>query len=300
MDMPTFDQEQINQTIRAALAEDVGSGDVTTTSVVPEGTRARGAFRSRSPGIVAGLQFASRVFAQLPGEVSLQLHVNDGDAMDADMLLATVEGDARTILTGERLALNLLGRLSGIATLTRQFVDAVAGTKAVILDTRKTTPLLRHVERYAVAVGGGTNHRLGLFDQVLIKDNHLAALPIMQEGKDDVVELRVREAVRRARKSFHGLVEIEVDALKHVMAAADAGADIILLDNFTVAECREAVAMRDVRDQQQPHPLLEASGGITLNTVREFAQTGIDRISVGALTHSAVSLDIGLDFDVLA
>jgi nicotinate-nucleotide pyrophosphorylase (carboxylating) len=255
------------------LAEDVGAGDATTDSVVDENVVCEAQIVVKEPGVVCGLHAAAEVYAALGAR--FEPNAQDGDQVDPGTI-ARVEGPARAVLTGERLALNLIGRLSGIATLTRRYVDAVEGTGATILDTRKTTPGLRDLEKEAVRRGGGTNHRRGLDDGVLIKDNHLRLVP------------SIAEAVRRARST--GLsVEVEADTLDQVAEAVDAGADRVLLDNMTPDELRAAVALVAGRAET------EASGGVTLDTVRAIAETGVDFVSVGALTHSARSLDVSLE-----
>ncbi len=266
--------------VRAALAEDLGrAGDITAQACVPADARLTADFVARRGGVVAGLACVRLAMAELDPGVRIDLLSADGQAVPAGTTLVRVSGSARAILTAERTALNLLGRLCGIATLTQDFVDAVAGTSAKITDTRKTTPGLRALEKYAVRCGGGVNHRFGLDDAILIKDNHVAACG------------SVGEAVRRA-KAFAGhlvKVEVEVDSLLQLREALAHDPDVIMLDNFTVDDMREAVKLVDGRIK------LEASGGITLDTVRTFAETGVDVISVGALTHSAKVLDIGLD-----
>jgi len=270
--------------VARALAEDVGAGDVTTLACVPATAQARARLVARTPLTVAGLPLAVAAFHALDPHLDLDLRVPDGAAVPAGDPLLEVSGPARPILTAERVALNFLQRLSGIATLAARFVAAVAGTRARILDTRKTTPGWRALEKYAVACGGGVNHRFGLADLVLIKDNHLAALAGERPNP-------VTAAVARARAARPYLkVEVEADTLEQVRQAVDAGADIILLDNLPPARLREAAALVAGR------ALLEASGGVTLATVREVAETGVDFISVGALTHSAPAADLGLDF----
>jgi nicotinate-nucleotide pyrophosphorylase (carboxylating) len=266
--------------IRAALAEDLGrAGDITAQACVPAETRLTADFAARRGGVVAGLSCIRLTLAELDPTITYDALTADGQAVPAGTTLARVSGNARAILTAERTALNLLGRLCGIATLTQDFVDAVAGTGAKITDTRKTTPGLRALEKYAVRCGGGVNHRFGLDDAILIKDNHVAACG------------SVGEAIRRA-KAFAGhlvKVEVEVDSLVQLQEALAHDPDVIMLDNFTLTDMREAVKIADRR------VTIEASGGITLDTVRAFAETGVDVISVGALTHSAKVLDIGLD-----
>jgi nicotinate-nucleotide pyrophosphorylase (carboxylating) len=272
--------------IRMALAEDFGdAGDRTSLATIPEATYSRAVFVARSVGVVAGLPVAARVCAAVSAELSFTPAVPDGTGTQRGTVLATVSGPLRTILAAERTALNVLQRLSGVASLTRKFVDAASGFKAKMLDTRKTTPGWRLLEKYAVRAGGGTNHRVGLYDGILIKDNHLAGI-----GGD------VRRAVEAARNypGNAGLpVEVEVDTLEQLEVALGVKADIVLLDNMTLEQLRAAVTRRDA---VAPGVLLEASGGVNLSTVRDIAATGVDRISVGALTHSAPALDIGLDY----
>lgn len=261
--------------VRAWLAEDVGSGDVTTDTLVDETATAHAVIVVKEPGVVFGLEVAAAVFAEVG--VTFEPLVEEGARVEPRSI-AEVDGPARGVLTAERVALNLLGRLSGIATLTRRFVDAVEGTGARILDTRKTTPGLRGLEKQAVAAGGGTNHRFSLDDGVLIKDNHLR----LGGG--------VKAAVERMRASGTALpIEVEAETLAQVAEALDAGADIILLDNMTLEELREAVALTAGRAK------LEASGGVRLDTVRAIAETGVDFVSAGALTHSARSVDVSLE-----
>jgi nicotinate-nucleotide pyrophosphorylase (carboxylating) len=262
----------------AALAEDVGAGDVTTEATVDPDAVGRAELLVREPGVVCGLRVAEIVFRSLGDDVSFEPFVDEGERVDeAPETVAVVSGSLRAILTGERTALNFLGRLSGIATLTRRYVDAVAGLDVAILDTRKTTPGLRALEKHAVACGGGRNHRFGLDDGVLVKDNHLLAAG------------SIANAVTRLRRATTLPVEVECDTLEQVGDALGADADAILLDNMTLDELRSAVALTDRRAR------LEASGGITLDTVRAVAETGVDEISVGALTHSARSLDVSLE-----
>ena len=269
-----------------ALAEDLdGAGDRTSTALIPAGQPGRAAFVARTTGVVAGLPAAALVCAAVDEELAFTPTVADDSRVARGVVLATVTGPLQSILVAERTALNFLQRLSGVASLTRRYVDAVAGTRAVVLDTRKTTPGWRLLEKYAVRMGGGTNHRLGLYDGVLIKDNHLAGL-----GGD------VRRAVELARVSpcSGGVpVEVEVDTLEQLEHALAARADIVLLDNMPPDVMRTAVARRDA---VSPGTKLEASGGINLDTIAAVAATGVDRISVGALTHSAPALDIALDY----
>ena len=283
--MKALSANEIRRAVKAALVEDLGAGDATTRATVPRIARARAVLRAREPLVVAGLGFAEAAFRQLAPAVRIKKPVRDGQRVRAGTGLLLVSGPARAILSAERVALNFVQRLSGVATVTAQFTHAVRGTKTQILDTRKTTPGWRRFEKYAVACGGGRNHRFGLYDLVLIKDNHLAAL---RQAKPNAIPA----AVARARKKFPRLkVEVEADTLAQVAQAVAAGADIILLDNMTPAQLRRAVKRVAGRAQT------EASGGVTLKTVRTMARTGVDFISVGALTHSAPAVDIGLDFE---
>jgi nicotinate-nucleotide pyrophosphorylase (carboxylating) len=283
--MGQLTSEQILTAVRSALAEDVGSGDVTTLATVPESAIFKAVMTAREPLVVAGLAFAEATFRELSPDVQIKLAASDGQSLRVGDDLLHIEGSARAVLTGERVALNFVQRLSGIATLTAQFVVAIKGTRAQILDTRKTTPGWRAFEKYAMACGGGHNHRLGLFDLVLIKDNHLAAL--RNESPNAIAV-----AVRRAREKYPQLkVEVEADDLDQVHQAAAAGADIVLLDNMNLIQLRLAVQLVKGRAQT------EASGGVNMASVRSIAETGVDFISVGAITHSARSVDIGLDFE---
>ncbi|MBR4250576.1 MAG: carboxylating nicotinate-nucleotide diphosphorylase [Verrucomicrobia bacterium] len=284
MNLTQLDPQQVQQAVRAALAEDVGIGDATTLALVPAELQSKAVMAARESLTVCGLAFAVEAYRQLDPTVRVTLRAKDGDTLDKGGILLQVEGPSRALLTAERVSLNFLQRLSGVATIARRFVNEVAGTKAKILDTRKTLPGWRMFEKYAVACGGATNHRIGLYDMILIKDNHLVALR-------DARPNAVAAAVARARAAYPQLkVEVEADNLTQVAQAVEAGADIILLDNMTNEMMREAV--QSVRGRA----LLEASGGVNLKTVRGKAETGVDFISVGALTHSAPSVDIGLDF----
>ncbi len=275
---------EIRHAVQLALAEDIGSGDATTLATVPESAVAAAVLRAREPLVVAGLAFAEAAWLELSSQVKIERLARDGQSVKAGEILLRVSGPARALLSAERVALNFLQRLSGIATLTARFVDAIQGTRAQILDTRKTTPGWRRFEKYAVACGGGKNHRLGLFDMVLIKDNHLVAL---QNEKPDAIAA----AVARAREKFPQLkIEVEADTLEQAGQAAGAGADRILLDNMNPVQLGLAVQKINGRAQT------EASGGVTLANVQAIAGSGVDFISVGALTHSARAVDMGLDF----
>lgn len=263
------------------LKEDLGRGDITTQSVVRGGLRARGRFLAKQDFVLCGLEIAEAVFGALDNAIGLESRVYDGDDISAGDEFAKIEGPAAALLTGERTALNIMQRLSGIATLTRAFVTRVEGTGARITDTRKTTPGLRLLEKYAVTVGGGFNHRFGLDDGVLIKDNHIA----LAGG--------VRRAVELARQSSSHLMKIEVEVASQAQLreALAAPADVIMLDNMALEEARESVKL--IRDNN-PAISIELSGGVSLDNVREFAECGVDLISVGAITHSAPAIDISL------
>ena len=276
---------EIRRAVQLALAEDIGSGDATTLATVPANAKAKAVLRARELLVVAGIEFAESAFKQLSPKIKTEKKFSDGMQANAGDTLLTISGPARAILTAERVALNFVQRLSGVATLTSQFVAAIKGTRAQILDTRKTTPGWRRFEKYAVSCGGGCNHRIGLFDMVLIKDNHLAAL---RNEKPNAIAA----AVARAREMFPKLkIEVEADTLEQVEQAVNACADFILLDNMDLKQLRMAVKI--VRGRVKT----EASGGINLETVRAIAGTGVDFISVGALTHSARAVDVGLDFE---
>jgi len=272
----------VDRAVAVALAEDLGeTGDITTEATVPLEARASAIVAARKPGIVAGLQLAEAAFRALDANVSFDVVIPDGGHVEAANAIARVEGNARAVLTAERTALNFLGHLSGIATLTRSFVDKTRGTRAKIVDTRKTTPGLRALEKYAVRAGGGVNHRLGLFDAILIKDNHIIAA-----GGIGPALMRAREAAGHMVK-----IEVEVTTLAELDDALAHSPDALLLDNMPLAMLKEAV------DRVAGRFIVEASGGVNLDTVRAIAETGVDLISVGALTHSAPVLDIGLDFE---
>jgi nicotinate-nucleotide pyrophosphorylase (carboxylating) len=283
--MGLLTDDEIRRAVQLALAEDIGSGDATTLATVPETAVAKAVMKSREPLVTAGLLFAESAFRELSPAVKITRVAADGQALKDGEVLLEIEGPARAILSAERTALNFVQRLSGVATLTAQFVEAVKGTGARILDTRKTTPGCRRFEKYAVTCGGGNNYRLGLHDMILIKDNHLVAL--RHEAPNAIAA-----AVARARARYPKLkVEVEADTLEQVEQAAAARADIILLDNMTLIQLRLAV------DKAKGRAQTEASGGVNLANVRAIAETGVDFISVGALTHSARAVDIGLDFE---
>jgi len=269
---------QLERIINNALEEDIHTGDITTQALQLASRRVSGFLKAKEEMVVCGLQVAERVFRTLDAELAFSSEFSDGVRVASGTILATFTGDASLLLQGERVALNLMQRMSGVATLTSRYVDAVAGTRARIVDTRKTTPGLRVLEKYAVRVGGGINHRTGLYDGVLIKENHIAAAG------------GITEAVKRVRSYIpHTLkIEIETESLEDVREALSAGADIIMLDNMDIKTMEEAVSIIAGR------AIVEASGGVNLSTVRAIAGTGVDIISVGALTHSAPSMDISM------
>ena len=273
----------IKQHVVAALSEDIGRGDATTEALFAADASGRARIIAREPLTVAGVAFAAAVFSELDDEVSIDGHFGDGEKVQSDDCILTVSAQLRSLLTGERTALNYLQRLSGIATQAARYAEAVRGTGVLILDTRKTTPGWRVLEKYAVQCGGARNHRRSLDDMLLIKDNHLAAL----SG-----ECRIEEAIQRARQASPNLkIEVEADTLEQAQQATEAGADIVLLDNMTLEKLRAAVKLINGRAQT------EASGGITLENIREVAETGVNYISAGALTHSAKAVDIAIEVE---
>lgn len=279
----------VDALVRAALAEDVGPGDLTTEWTVPTGARSTAQIVAKEELVVAGVACVEAVFAAVAPAVTLTRTADEGAAVAADSVVLVLEGPTRGILTAERTALNFLGRLSGIATLTRRFAEAVKGTGARIVDTRKTTPGWRHLEKAAVRAGGGKNHRVGLWDMVLVKDNHVDA------AGGVAAAARAAVAARAARVAAGGSaveIEVEVRSLAELEEVLTVGVDRVLLDNMGLATLSEAVAR--VRSRPEPHPVLEASGNVTLETVRGVARTGVDLISVGALTHSAPAADFSL------
>lgn len=273
-----LDNAALDQLVNAALAEDIGPGDATSAAVIDEEARLSAVMATRQPMVLAGLGVAEATFRALDPSVTVLLTAADGDRLDPGARLMTIEGPARALLTAERTALNFVQMLSGIATLARIYADAIDGTGTILLDTRKTIPGLRALSKYASACGGAQNHRMGLYDAVLIKDNHLALAG------------SIAETVQRARAAGNQFVEVECDTLDQVGQALDAGADRILLDNMTLEDLRRAVAMADGRVP------LEASGGVTLETIRDIAETGVTHVSVGRITQSAPACDIGLDY----
>ncbi|MEI6178296.1 MAG: carboxylating nicotinate-nucleotide diphosphorylase, partial [Verrucomicrobiota bacterium] len=273
-------KDPIETLIDLALAEDIGDGDVTSQYFIPADRQARAFVTARRMGVVSGVELAARVFSKVDPQVDVEILIPDGNRVSDGALLIRVEGKARPILTAERTALNFLQRLSGVATLTSRYVELVKGTRARILDTRKTTPGYRMLEKLAVVHGGGTNHRMGLYDRAMVKDNHL----VTDSGAE-----AIQSAIRRLHADKPGIeVELEADSIEQVRVFLTMeGVSHILLDNMHLEQLREAVAARGERIM----PQLEASGGVTLQTVRGIAETGVDFISVGALTHSAPALD---------
>ena len=275
--------------IQLALAEDIGAGDVTSRYFIPEPRRACAFAAVRKDGVVSGVALAASVFSTVDPTLEVEILIPDGSRVAAGALLIRVEGSARSILTAERTALNFLQHLSGVATLTARHVDQVKGTRAQILDTRKTTPGYRFLEKQAVVHGGGTNHRHGLYDRAMVKDNHLVA-----EGGMEAIQVAIN-ALKADKLGVE--VELEADSLEQVEAFLELeGVDYILLDNMSSAQLVKAVELRRGRGK----PQFEASGGITLESLKEIAKTGVDFISVGALTHSAPALDVGLDFETIS
>ena len=275
---------QIEQLIRCALEEDIGAGDITTLSTVPSEARGKGLFRAKRDSVVAGLILIEKIFSFLDDDVEVRRLCRDGDQVVRGTVVAEAEGPVRTLLMGERTALNFLQRLSGTATLTRRYVDAVKDFPCKVIDTRKTTPGFRTLEKYAVRMGGGTNHRFGLYDAALVKDNHIAAAGSIAGAVQQV----------RRQAPFMAKVEVECADLGQVREALEAGADVIMLDNMNTKEMAEAVRLINKR------AWVEASGGITIESLRSVAETGVDFISVGALTHSAPAVDFNMKVATLA
>ncbi|MFI2858930.1 carboxylating nicotinate-nucleotide diphosphorylase [Paenibacillus sp. JSM ZJ436] len=276
--------ENLAADIRSWLREDVGSGDITTLSTIPPGHESKGVIHAKEDGVVAGMPAAKLVFEIVDKDLMFHAHVEDGQEVKKGDILAIVEGSTHHILTGERLALNLLQRLSGIATKTRAFVNALEGLPTRLVDTRKTTPGHRMLEKYAVRIGGGGNHRFGLYDAVMIKDNHIKGA-----GSIGAAVSRSRSVIPHTMK-----IEVETESIAQVQEALAAGADIIMLDNMDDSQMKEAVSLIK---GHSPHVMTEASGNVTLETVRQIASSGVDVISVGRLTYSFQSLDISLDLN---
>src|SRR5271165_1240191 len=277
---PSLDIEDTRRVIQAALAEDVRSGDITSSAVIPADLRFHGVMRARHAMVIAGLPVARETFRMVVPDASFRALATDGDAVPAGAVLVEIDGPAQGLLTAERTALNLLQILSGIATATRQYVERIRGTDCILLDTRKTIPGLRRLSKYATRCGGAQNHRMGLFDAILIKDNHIAVCG------------GIFEAVRKAKLAARELtIEVECDTLAQVREATEAGVDIVLLDNMSLDQLRQAVALVAGRAKT------EASGGVTIETIAGIAATGVDFISVGRITQSAPAVEIGLDWN---
>lgn len=278
--------KNLNSIIKLALNEDIGAGDITTNSIISSYKNAEAILLTKSEGIISGLEVAEKIFKLLDKKVSFKKFVNDGDRVNKNQVVALIKGTARAILTGERTALNFLQRMSGISTLTNQFVSEINHTKTKILDTRKTSPCLRYFDKYAVRVGGGINHRFGLFDMVLIKDNHIAVSGSITNAVNNC-----RNFLKKKKKKV--LIEVETKNLDEVAEALKCSVDIIMLDNFSVAQMKKAVELINGKIK------VEASGGVNLKTVKKIAETGVDFISIGAITHSVKAMDISLDIRIL-
>lgn len=291
-----FDFEEIKDIVQLAIKEDIGTGDITSRIFIPEGSESDGMLIAKETGIIAGLPVVGYVLSQIDKNLFFTVNIEDGSRVEKGSVIASVKGLTLSLLSAERLALNFLQRLSGIATATSKFAERVRGYKTQILDTRKTTPGWRYLEKYAVKIGGGANHRMGLYDQILIKDNHLEIME-SEKGNGDISSL-----VKKARKQIANevLIEVEVEDLCQIKNMVDAGVDIILFDNMAPSKINEAVKMvkefGNSSDARTGRALLtEASGNITIKNVEEYAKAGVDRISVGMITHSAKALDISFD-----
>ena len=283
--------EAILTIIRGALKEDIGRGDITSSIVIPPGFKVSACIYFKEDGVLCGADIAETVFSLLSADIRIKVNAKDGDFIEKGKAIIYLEGPANAILSGERVALNFLGHLSGIATKTRMYADKLKPFNVMLMDTRKTTPNLRILEKYAVKSGGGHNHRFGLFDQVLIKDNHLAILKRNSKNKiKPFIESAVKDARKKVTKNVK--VEIEISNLEEFKKVLSSNPDIIMLDNMPPAVIKEAVILRNTH---KPKILLEASGGITLDNISEYAKTGVDMISVGALTHSVKSIDVSLE-----
>ena len=294
--------EKIDALIQLAIQEDIGTGDITTVNLIPDSLIVEGVFIAKESGVIAGMPVVEYFFSRLDKDVSLQQRIKEGTCVNKGEAIANIKGSAKTLLSGERIALNFLQRLSGIATITAKFVERIKPLKTAVMDTRKTIPGWRYLEKYAVAMGGGVNHRMGLYDQALLKDNHLDILkvetglkPVSTSSHISIIEKAVSALREKTKRGI--LVEVETRTLEEVADALKAGVDIILFDNMNIAQLEEAVKMvKNWKPSKGKHkPLAEASGNITMENVRLVAQTGVDRISVGAITHSAKALDISLE-----
>lgn len=293
-----FVPEKIDILIQLAIREDIGSGDITTESIFPPDLTGEGEFLAKEDGVIAGLPVVERLFSKIDKNILLKKGISEGMFVKKGDVIASVNGNVRPILSGERIALNFLQRLSGIATLTAQFVEEVKPLKVAVMDTRKTAPGWRYLEKYAVAIGGGVNHRMGLYDQVLVKDNHLDFMKkeLLAEEIAGISVIEKTVSMLRRKIGNHVLIEMETRTLSEVEDAIKADVDVILLDNMDAEKIRSAVSLvKNGKYCKGAHrPLTEASGNITLDNVKSIAQTGVDRISIGALTHSAKALDISL------
>ena len=291
-----FDFEKIKEIVQLAIKEDIGDGDITSKIFVPDGSKSEGRIIAKETGIVAGLPVAGYVLSQIDKDLLLSVNIADGSRVQKGAVIASVKGLTLSLLSAERMMLNFLQRLSGIATATNKFAEKVKGYKTQILDTRKTTPGWRYLEKYAVKTGGGANHRMGLYDQILIKDNHLRIMESEKENGD------IGNLVKKAREQIADevLIEVEVEDLCQIKDVMDAGVDIILFDNMVPSKINEAVEMvRELENSCDAGTgraiLTEASGNITIENIEEYAKAGVDRISVGMITHSAMALDISFD-----
>jgi nicotinate-nucleotide pyrophosphorylase (carboxylating) len=291
-----FDLKKIKEIVQLAIKEDIGTGDITSRIFIPEGFESEGVLIAKETGIVAGLPVAGYVLSQIDKDLLLTVNIEDGSRVEKGSVIASVKGLTLSLLSAERLVLNFLQRLSGIATVTNNFAERVKGYESQILDTRKTTPGWRYLEKYAVRIGGGANHRMGLYDQILIKDNHIKIMESKKENGD------ISSLVKKAREQVANevLIEVEVEELCQINDMVDAGVDIILFDNMAPSKINEAVGMvkefENRRAAETSSPILtDASGNITIENVEEYAKAGVDRISVGMITHSARALDISFD-----
>ena len=297
--------EKIDALIQLAIQEDIGTGDITTVNLIPDSLIVEGVFIAKESGVIAGMPVVEYFFSRLDKDVSLQQRIKEGTCVNKGEAIANIKGSAKTLLSGERIALNFLQRLSGIATITAKFVERIKPLKTAVMDTRKTIPGWRYLEKYAVAMGGGVNHRMGLYDQALLKDNHLDILkvetglkPVSTSSHISIIEKAVSALREKIKRGI--LVEVETRTLEEVADALKAGVDIILFDNMNIAQLKEAVeTVKNWKSSKgKRKPLTEASGNITLENVRLVAQTGVDRISIGAITHSAKALDISLEINL--
>ncbi len=308
---PTFSkstQQDCMRLIEMAILEDINSSDLesgvdcTTAAIVPDSAHAKAAFVSRSGGVVCGVEVVKLALQHWAPNIELKVNINDGDWVNAGQTIGVMSGLAHDILTMERTCLNFMCRLSGISSLTHKFVDEIGGTSACVLDTRKTTPGWRRLEKYAVSCGGGRNHRMGLYDAIMIKDNHLAFFRTQVREEGDVIPVAIQSAKtwigKHANELPNGkdtILQLEVDTIEQLRVALKTECDIVLLDNMANEQLREAV---EIRNQLSPEIILEASGGVNLDSIVEIAKTGVERISVGAVTHSATNFDIGLDWEM--